>query len=89
MEYNTKKEAIKMRAYGRNVQNLIQKCIKEQDRALRQAQAVRIVETMALVSQQSLRNRENQVKLWNHLAILADYKLDITYPVELQSPHRP
>lgn len=83
MEYNTNKERLKMQAYGRNVQNLVKECMKIEDRATRQAYAQRIVETMGVVSQQSLRSRENQIKLWNHLAQIADYQLDIDYPVEI------
>ena len=83
MEYNTNKERLKMQAYGRNVQNLVKECLALEDRELRQAHAQRIVEVMSVVSQQSLRNKENVVKLWNHLALLADYQLDIDYPCEI------
>lgn len=84
MEYNTNKERLKMQAYGRNVQNLVKECLKKESREERQAYAQRIVEAMSVVSQQSLRNRENVVKIWNHLAKLADYKLDIDYPCPIE-----
>lgn len=83
MEYNTNKERLKMQAYGRNVQTMVAECLKIEDRRKRQAYAQRIVTTMSIVSQQSLRNKENTVKIWNHLAQIADYKLDIDYPVEI------
>ncbi|MDO4211416.1 MAG: DUF4290 domain-containing protein [Bacteroidales bacterium] len=83
MEYNTNQERLKMQAYGRNVQNLVKECLKIEDRAKRQAFAQRIIETMSVVSQQSMRNKENVVKMWNHLARLADYQLDIDYPCEI------
>ena len=83
MEYNTNKERLKMQAYGRNVQTMVEECLKIEDRRMRQAYAQRIVQTMAVVSQQSLRNKENALKLWNHLAQLADHQLDIDYPVEI------
>lgn len=83
MEYNTNKERLKMQAYGRNVQTMVEECLKIEDRRKRQAYAQRIVTTMSIVSQQSLRNKENTVKIWNHLAQIADYKLDIDYPVEI------
>ena len=83
MEYNTKREPLKMAAYGRNVQTMVEQCLAIADRPTRQAFAQRIVTTMSIVSQQSLRNKENVVKLWNHLAKISDYKLDIDYPVEI------
>lgn len=83
MEYNTNKERLKMQAYGRNVQMMVEECLKIEDRRTRQAYAQRIVTTMSIVSQQSLRNKENVVKMWNHLAQIADYKLDIDYPCEI------
>lgn len=89
MEYNTNKERLKLQAYGRNVQNLVAECLKIEDRAMRKAYATRIVETMSVVSQQSLKNKENVVKIWNHLAQIADYKLDIDYPCEIQNHPRP
>lgn len=73
-----------MQAYGRNVQNLVKKCLKIEDRNARQAYAQRIVETMAAVSQQSLRNAESRAKVWNHLAQIADYQLDIDYPCPIE-----
>lgn len=72
-----------MMAYGRGVQTMVEQCLKIEDRATRQAYAQRIVVAMAAVSQQSLRNRDVLVKLWNHLAQIADYKLDIDYPVQI------
>lgn len=83
MEYNTTRERLKMQAYGRNVQTMVKECLKIEDRATRQAYAQRIIATMSVVSQQSLRNKENVVKMWNHLAYIADYQLDIDYPVEI------
>lgn len=83
MEYNTKKSPLKMRAYGRNVQSMVEECMKLDSREMRQAYAKRIVTAMSIVSQQSLRNKENFVKIWNHLAQLSDYQLDIDYPCEI------
>ena len=38
---------------------------------------------MAIVSQQNLRNPEIHHKLWNHLAYIANFQLDINYPCEI------
>ncbi len=84
MDYNTTRPRLKMQAYGRNVQNMVEKCIEIEDAEERQFMAERIIDAMAVVSQQNLRNPENQKKLWNHLAYLADYKLEVEYPCEIE-----
>ena len=83
MKYNTNRERLKMQAYGRNVQTMVEQCLAIEDRATRQAFAQRIVTAMAIVSQQSMRSKETATKLWNHLAQISDYQLDIDYPVEI------
>ncbi len=83
MEYNTNRPRLKMPSYGRNVQTMVEECMKIERTADRQAYAERIVEVMAIVSQQNLRNPEIHHKLWNHLAYISDYKLNIEYPCEI------
>ena len=83
MDYNTNRPHLKMPSYGRNVQQMVEECLTVENPAERQEYAERIVEIMAVLTQQSLRNGEVKQKLWNQLAFIADYKLDITYPCEI------
>ena len=83
MDHKTNRPHLKMPSYGRNVQQMVEECLTVENPAERQEYAGRIVEIMAVLTQQSLRNGEVQQKLWNHLAYIADYKLDITYPCEI------
>lgn len=82
-EYNTQLAAIKLPEYGRNIQQLVNYCKTIQDRNRRNACARSIVGIMgdlypdlAMVS-----GRKNI--LWDHLAIIANFELDIDYPCEI------
>ena len=83
MEYNTQKAPVRMKAYGREVQLMVEHALTLTDRAERTAYAARIVDTMRIVSRQPADSREVNEKLWNHLAQLTDYALDIDWPVEV------
>ena len=83
MEYNTQKAPVRMKAYGREVQLMVEHALTLSDRVERTAYAARIVETMRIVSRQPADSREVNEKLWNHLAQLTDYALDIDWPVEV------
>ena len=83
MEYNTQKAPVRMKAYGREVQLMVEHALTLSDRAERTAYAARIVDTMRIVSRQPADSREVNEKLWNHLAQLTDYALDIDWPVEV------
>ncbi len=83
IQYNTEKSHLSMPEYGRNVQQLVEHCLTIEDRRERLACAQRIVTVMANVGQVRLANVETRTKLWNHLAWLSNYKLDIDYPVDI------
>lgn len=83
MHYNTQTSPVRMKAYGRGVQALVERALTIEDRAERTAFAARIVETMRIVTRQPAGSREVNEKLWNHLARLSDYGLDIDWPVAI------
>ncbi len=82
MVYNTTQEQITIKEYGRNVQNLVAYCLTIEDREKRTATAEAIVELMALLNPQIKTVVDYKYKLWDHLHIIADFKLDIdsSYP---------
>lgn len=85
-KYNTQLPSIKLGEYGRNVQGLIDHCKTIPDRELRTRYAYTIIQVMADVfpEHSSVENRDNI--LWNHLARIANFELDIDYPVEIIQP---
>ena len=69
--------------YGRSVQNMVDHALTIEDREERQRCANTIVNIMGGMFPQ-LRDMEDfRHKLWDHLAIMSDFKLDIDYPVEI------
>ena len=83
MDYNTKRNQLIMAEYGRNIQQMVEHCLTIEDRAERLSCAKTIVETMANMVKQTTSPEDFHTKLWNHLAAISNYKLDIDYPVEI------
>ena len=84
MEYNTNRERLKMSEYGRCVQQMVDHCIGIEDRDERLRCAKTIVNVMALMIEREGNSKETETKLWNHIAYISDYKLDIDYPVKIE-----
>lgn len=80
MEYNTTREKIIMPEYGRLVQKLVELAMEIPDRKERQQCAENIVRIMANCNPQNRNIPGFRHKLWDHLAIISNYKLDIDYP---------
>ena len=86
MLYNTQLEPLRMKAYGREVQQMVDHALSLEDRAERQVYAQRIMMVMRTVAQVVNPTQEENEKLWNHLAQLSNYQLDIDYPCTI-TPH--
>ena len=69
--------------YGRSVQNMVDYAITIPDRAERQRCANTIVSIMGGMFPQLRDLPDFKHKLWDHLAIMSDFKLDIDYPFEI------
>ncbi len=86
LTYNTQKEKMRISEYGRNVQNLINKAIQVKDREERNAYVEAIIKLMGQLSPHLRNGDELKRKLWDHLFIISDYKLDADSPYEI--PHK-
>ena len=73
-----------MPEYGRGVQQMVEHCKSIADRNERLRCAKTIIATMANMAVQTADKEDFQKKLWNHLAIIANYDLNIDYPVEIE-----
>lgn len=84
MDYNTQRDKLIMPEYGRGVQQMVEHCktLDSKDERLRCAKS--IIETMAAMAEQTADKEDFLKKLWNHLAAMAQYDLDIDYPVEIK-----
>ena len=86
LEYNTQKEKLVLPEYGRNVQQMVDHCMSIEDREERTRCAYAIIDIMSNLFS-NLRDVDDFNKmLWNQLAIISDFKLDIDYPCEVLKP---
>lgn len=82
LRYNTQLERLKLPEYGRNIQNMVEHCLTLTDRDERNACARSIIEAMIRLTPQAKNDPDHTRKLWDHLAIISDFRLDIDYPFD-------
>ena len=83
MQYNTQKKRLILPEYGRNIQNMVDHCVSIKDPEERKRCAYTIIDIMGNMFPH-LRDVNNfKHILWDHLAIMSDFKLDIDYPYEV------
>lgn len=83
IKYNTQQGRLPLPEYGRSVQNMVNHALTLENREERQRCANTIVSIMAGMFPNLKDVEDFQRKLWDHLAIMSDFKLDIDYPVEI------
>src|SRR5580658_7519003 len=84
MEYNSSREKLVLKEYGRHVQLIVEACTREKDRDKRNAFARELIELMGQLNPH-LRNVEDfRHKLWDHLFIMSDFKLDVDSPYPIK-----
>lgn len=80
MEYNTTRNHLGMREYGRHIQKMVEHLLTIEDKERRQRNAYAVIELMGFLNPH-LRNVEDfRHKLWDHLFLIADFKLDVESP---------
>ena len=80
MDYNTQRPRLVLPEYGRLVQNMVDYAVGLTDRAQRQALAETIVNVMAGFFPAGRSQPDFRHKLWDHLALMSGYRLDVDYP---------
>lgn len=80
MEYNTSRTKMIISEYGRNVQKMIEDAIKIEDKETRNKQAKAIIGVMGQLNPQLREYNDFKHKLWDHLFIISDFKLDVDSP---------
>lgn len=83
MEYNTKKEKLVLPEYGRNIHNMVNHCVALEDKEQRTKCAYSLIEIMGNMFPHLRNVNDFKHILWDHLAIMSDFKLDIDYPYEI------
>lgn len=83
MEYNTQRKKMELPEYGRSVQNMVDHALTIEDREERQRCANTIINIMGGMFPHLRDVPDFKRKLWDHLAIMSDFKLDVDYPYEI------
>lgn len=83
MKYNTEEKRLILPEYGRNIQNMVDYCLTIEDREERKRCANTIINIMGNMFPHLRDVNDFKHILWDHLAIMADFKLDIDYPYEI------
>ena len=88
LDYNTQREQLVMPEYGREVQNMVDICGQLDTKAMRQSCAETIVTIMERMFPQNHKDVDYKHKLWDHLAIMSDFKLDIDWPCDISQANK-
>lgn len=86
MDYNSQRKKLALPEYGRNLQNMVDHILTIEDRAERNRAARTIIDIMGNMYPYLRDINDFKHKLWDHLAIMADFKLDIDYPFDPPKP---
>lgn len=81
--YNSQLKKLALPEYGRNIQQMVDYCCAIEDREERTRCAYSIIKAMGNLFPQLRDEPDYKHKLWDHLAIMSDFKLDIDFPYEI------
>ena len=85
LDYNTQREKLVLPEYGREVQNMVDHAISLPTKEERQRCAETIIRIMDRMFPQNRDSADYEQKLWDHLAIMSGFQLDIDYPYDVSS----
>jgi len=87
-DYNTQRKKMALPEYGRNVQKMVDhiKTIKDKDERNRAART--IISIMGNLNPQIRDVGDFKHKLWDHLALIADFELDFDSPYPIPEPEK-
>ncbi|NCI45145.1 DUF4290 domain-containing protein [Sediminibacterium soli] len=80
MEYNTERNYLGMREYGRHVQKMVEHLLTIEDREKRQQQAQCVIELMGFLNPHLKNVEDFRHKLWDHLFFISDFQLEVDSP---------
>jgi hypothetical protein len=91
MEYNTTRNHLTIREYGRHVQKMAEYVLTLEDREKRQKNANALVELMGFLNPHLKNVEDFRHKLWDHLFLITDFKLEVDspYPIPTRETLRP
>ncbi|MGB0522213.1 MAG: DUF4290 domain-containing protein [Flammeovirgaceae bacterium] len=86
MEYNTQKDQLVLKEYGRNVQKLVEYISSLESKEERTAYAHALISLMKALNPSVKENSDNPQRIWDHLYVMSNFKLDIDGPFPMPGP---
>ena len=86
MEYNTERPKMIIPEYGRNVESMIDYCCELKDREERNLCAKAIIQVMGQLNPHLRDVADFTHKLWDHLFIISEFRLDVDSPYPKPTP---
>lgn len=83
LDYNTQRDKLTMPEYGRVVQCMVEHAVRLDNKRDRQRCANVIIRTMERMQPQVRSTANYKQKLWDQLALMSDFKLDIDWPYDV------
>jgi len=80
MEYNTTRNHLIMREYGRHIQKMVEYVTSLEDTEQRQKNAYALIELMGFLNPHLKNVEDFRHKLWDHLFLISDFKLEVESP---------
>jgi hypothetical protein len=85
-DYNTQRKRMSLPEYGRNVQKMVDYIKTIEDRKERNRAAKTIIQIMGNLNPQLRDEGDFKHKLWDHLALISNFELDIDSPYPVPEP---
>jgi hypothetical protein len=82
-DYNTMRKHLTLPEYGRHIHKMVDHVVSIEDREERNRAAKAIITVMGNLNPHLRDIADFKHKLWDHLALMADFKLDIDWPYPL------
>jgi len=80
MEYNTTRNHLIIREYGRHIQKMAEYVVGIEDKEKRQKNAYALIELMGFLNPHLKNVEDFRHKLWDHLFLISDFKLEVESP---------
>ena len=87
-DYNTQRKRMALPEYGRNVQKMVDHVRTIEDRDERNRAAKTVIQIMGNLNPQIRDVGDFKHKLWDHLALIANFELDIDSPYPVPEPSK-
>lgn len=83
MQYNTTQKKLILPEYGRNIQMMAEHLLTIEDREKRTEAAYELVSVLINMNPTVKETKDYKHKMWDFLAELCDYKLDVDFPYQI------